>query len=279
MGIHPSAANSLPATALEACEAIIHSERSYRIERSIAVSEVKVFDRLLRRRLELGDAYEEVFSKLNDRHQALKVFFEQLASTAAFWNPQANTKARKDKGTLVEVNRLIEASASELAKLLAKRTQLCNDSGFSCGTHYHPIDVLHAAAQSNSEYRYSVQEPLEALTARFDLRYWPSLPEFAQAIAEDAAKADPQATHTWTEAGTGSRAALVGTFNTWFVALEDSSRRRFGFLPNDFELTDRSAASLMSCALDLEPDDVVDSTYVKGLRQRQRGKRAATPAS
>lgn len=278
MGNHPTAAPS-PETALEACEAVIQKERVYRIERSIAGSQVKVFDRLLRRRLELSDAYEEVFAKLGAHCQALKVFFDVLASTAAFWNPQANAKARKDKSTLVEVNRLIEERASELARLLAKRTQLCNDSGFSCGTHYHPIDVLHAAAQSNSEYRHRVKEPLEALTERYDLRHWPTLPEFAQAIAADAAKADPQATHAWTEAGTGSRATLVGTFSAWFVALEEARRGLHKFLPDDFELTDRSAASLMSCALDLAPDEVVDATYVKGLRQRQRGKRTVTPSS
>lgn len=259
-------------TAREICEALLRAERISRIEKSIAGSEVKVFDQLLRRGLELNEAYEEVLPKLKDHPQALKVFFDLLASTAAYWNPRANAKARQDKVRLVEVNRLIDERASELAELLGERTSLSNDSGFSCGTHHHPIDVLHAAAQQNYEYRHSVKEPLEALTARFDLRYWPSPAEFVPALANDARLAQPQATHAWTEASTGSRATLVGTFNAWFVALEESSKRHFGFLPDGFDLTDRSVASLMSCALDLGPDEIVDSTYVKGLRQRQRAR-------
>lgn len=66
------------------------------------------------------------------------------------------------------------------------------------------------------------------------------------------------------------RASLVDSFKAFFVALEESSMRNYGFLPSTFELTDRNVASLMSCALGLDPDKVVDSTYVKGLRQRQR---------
>jgi transcriptional regulator of acetoin/glycerol metabolism len=52
--------------------------------------------------------------------------------------------------------------------------------------------------------------------------------------------------------------------------LGEASTRNHGFLPSTFELTYRSVASLMSCALGLGSDDVVDSTYFKRLRQRER---------
>ena len=65
-------------------------------------------------------------------------------------------------------------------------------------------------------------------------------------------------------------ASLGDSFKAFFVALEKSSARNHGFLPNTFEVSDRSMASLMSCALGLGPDEIVDSGYVKRLRQRQR---------
>lgn len=257
--------------AREICEALLAAERFDRIEKAILPSEVEVIDRLLARGLELNEAYEELFNKLHDHPHALKVFFDQLQSTAAFWSPEANIEAREGRDRLVEVNQEIQESASELASLLSERTELKNHSGFSCDTYYHPIDVIHAAAEKNYSYQSWVKEKLEALTSQFDLKYWPELSEFVQAIADDAARATPLPHDAVTDAGTeGSRAGLADTFKAFFVALEESSRRNHGFLPNAFELTDRSMASLMSCALGLGPDEAVESTYVKRLRQRLR---------
>ena len=160
-----------------------------------------------------------------------------------------------------------------LAALLEERTELKNHSGFSCDTLYHPVDAIHAAAVRNYNYEHWVKDKLEAITGRFDLKYWPSLGALVQAIADDADHAAPLPHDPVTEAGTaGNRAGLADTFRAFFVALEESSARNHGLLPSEFELTDRSTAILVSCALGLGPDKVVDSTYVKRLRQRQREK-------
>lgn len=266
-----AAKSSPPRIAREICEAILRAERSDRVQKAILPSEIKVIDRLLDRGLELNDAYEEMFNKLHEHPPALKVFFELLQSTAAFWSPQKNLEAREDRDKLIAVNRKIAENATELARLLSERTELQNRSGFSCDTHYHPVDVIHAASEENLSYAQWVKEKLEYLTGQFDLKYWPSLSEVVQAIADDAAQATPQPHDALTDAGTeGPRSSLVDSFKAFFVALEESNMRNHGFLPSTFELTDRSVASLMSCALGLDPDKVVDSTYVKGLRQRQR---------
>lgn len=257
-------------TARQVCEALLRAERADLIEKSIWPSFVKIIDRLLERGLELEDAYEELHSKLADHPPALKVFFEQLQSTASLWSPEANREARKDRARLIEVNREIEDTARTLAALLDERTELKNKSGFSCDTMYHPLDVIHAAAKHNHSYGHWVKEELDA-TRRFDLKYWPSLAEVVQAIADDAVRAEPIAHDVVTQAGTeGSRGGLADTFKAFFAAIDDASARKFGFLPQSFELTDRSAAILMSCALGLGPDETVDAPFVKRLRQRQR---------
>jgi hypothetical protein len=263
--------SSSPQSAREICEGILRAARSDRIEKAILPSEVKIIDRLLERGLELNDAYAELYSKLHDYPPALNLFFDLLQSTAAFWSPQANLEARKGRSRLIEVNREIEDKAAALASLLTERTMLKNHSGFSCDTHYHPVDVLHAAAERNYSYQSWIKEKLEALTGQFDLKYWPSLSEFVQAIADDAARALPTPHDSVTRAGTeGSRSSLSDSFKAFFAALEESSVRKYGFIPSNFELTDRSVAILMSCALGLGPDDAVDSAYVKRMRQRQR---------
>lgn len=257
--------------ARDICEQLLKTERATKIEKGILASEVIVIDRLLERGLELGDAYEELCSKLLDHPPALKVFFDLLQSCAALWSPEANLEARRAKVKLVDVNRQIEESAQQLAILLNERDELKNYSGFSCTTYYHPVDVLHAAAEKNYSYQKWVKDQLESMRYQFDLKYWPSLSNCIQAIADDAAVATPRPHDAVTNAGTeGSRASLADSFKAFFVALDESNSRNHGFLPSRFEVTDRSMASLMSCALGLGPNETVDSSYVKRLRQRQR---------
>jgi len=259
--------------AREVCEALLKSNRDDRIEKSILPTEVEVIDRLLERGLELEGAYDELHSKLGDYPPAMNVFFDQLLSVAAFWSPDANQEARKGKSRLNTVNRDIVKAATALAALLDERTELNNHSGFYCETLYHPVEAIHAAGERNHRYNYDVKQRIEAISVQFDLKYWPSLADLVQAIADDAAQAEPVPHDPVTKAGTeGSRAALADSFRAFFAALEQVSTRNFGFLPSSFELTDRSIAILMSCALGRGADEVVDSNYVKGLRQRQRAK-------
>jgi hypothetical protein len=246
-------------------------ELHYRVEKEISPGEVQVIDQMLKRGIELREAYAELCAKLLDHHRALKVFFDQLLSVAAHWNPDAHVQARQDRNRLVEINRKILDTASQLADQLTERSHLRNQSGFSCDTYYHPLDVIQAAAEPNYLYKTWVKERLQALRGQFDLKYWPSLEDCIRKIASDAAMATPEASDTLTAVGTeASRASLADTFKSFFLALEEVTVSKHGFLPNDFRLSDRSAASLLSCALDLDPDDVVDAGFVKRLRQRER---------
>jgi hypothetical protein len=256
---------------------MLNALRSSRVDEQILPSEIAVIDRLPERRIELGEAYDELHEKLSGHPQMLHAFFDQLLAVAAFWNPEANLEARQKRARLLEVNQLISLKARELADLVGERTELKNHSGFSCDTHYHPIYLIHAAAARNHMYEQWVKERLQQITAKFDLKYWPSIGEVLQALADDAAHAEPVPHDAVTEAGTeGKRAALADTFRAFFVALEEASVRNCGFIPRGFDLTDRSVATLLSCSLGLGSDETVDSGYVKRLRQRQREKSPRT---
>ena len=68
--------NSPPKSAREICEALLKEKRSELVDQAIWPSLVKVINRLLARGLELGEAYDELHSKLfgggfEGRHDAL----------------------------------------------------------------------------------------------------------------------------------------------------------------------------------------------------------------
>ncbi len=172
---------------------------------------------------------------------------------------------------MVGVNHQIAHKAEELAALLEHRTDLNNTSGFSSETHYHVCDVIEAASEHNYLFNSWIKDRLNALCGQFDLKYWPSLHQFLRELATDTENAGMAATDPLTAASTtASRPSRADFFKALFAAIEENSARNYGLLPSGFKLTDDTLASLANCALNLGPEELTDSTYVKRLRQRER---------
>lgn len=255
----------------QVCEDILLESKRYNIEHDILPSEIEIVDRLLARGTELVGAYEELHSKLHVHPRALQVFLELVLSTAAFWGPEEIAEARAARNDLAEVNRQIAKKAAELANLLQQRSELHETSGFNSGTHYHVCQVIESAAKDHPLFTSYVQRGLKALRTQFDLKYWPPLSAFLQELAFDAEAANTEASDPLTAASTeASRPSLADFFKALFAAIDENSKRHYGSLPQDFRATDNTLASLVNCALDLGPDDLVDGPYVKRLRQRVR---------
>ncbi|MHB0764023.1 hypothetical protein ACYCFC_06535 [Stutzerimonas sp. NM35] len=260
-------------TPQQACENILIGGKRYNTERSLLRSENAIIDRLLTRGLELKSAYGELYEKLHSRPPALRVLLGLLLSTAAFWSPEKIAKSRDRRDELIETNRQIGRKAAELAQLLEQRTWLHETSGFSSRTHYHVCDVIEAAAGNHSLFNAYVKDRLDTLCGQFDLKYWPSPDQLVRALAADANSATLEATDPLTRAAsTGTRPSRTDFSKALFAAIEENSTQSGGPLPEDFRLSDGALASLANCALDLGPDELADSTYVKRLRQRLRDK-------
>ncbi|MEZ5440248.1 MAG: hypothetical protein R3F15_02055 [Lysobacterales bacterium] len=260
-----------PISAQETCQNTLIEGKRYNIEHNILPSENAVADRLLVRGTELKDAFKELHDKLHRHPPALKVFLDLLLSTAAFWSPEKIALARDGRNELTSVNRKISRKTEELVDLMERRTTLNNTSGFSSETHYHVCDVIEAASRHNGLFNSWVKDRLNSLRRQFDLKYWPSLGQFLQELANDAENASMQATDPLTAAATvASRPSRADFFKALFAAIEENSARNNGQLPDDFKLSDAALASLANCALNLESDELADGAYVKRLRQRER---------
>ena len=260
-----------PIDALQTCEEILSEARRYNNEHEIFADEAVIADRLLNRRLELGDAYKELQAKLDAHPHALRGFFDLLLSTAALWSPEKNAEARVERERLEAANLQIADKAAELALLLEERAHLHNNSAFSSSTLYSVAKVIDVAGEENCLFGLYVQKPLRSLRGQFSLKYWPTLSEFVWVLARDAENAEIEATDPLTAAATkATRSSLADFFKALFAAMGENSAEEFGRLPPGFRLTDATLASLANCALDLGPEDLVDSAYVKRLRQRER---------
>lgn len=189
----------------------------------------------------------------------------------AFWNPEKILQARGARADLASVNRQITDKAAELATLLEQRSELHNTSGFSSNTHYSVCQVIEAAAEDNHLFQWHVQERLSAISAQFDLKYWPSLSQFLDELSSDAEAVSMEATNPLTAAATlAARPSLANFFKALFASIEENTVHNYGHIPDDFKPADNTLALLANCALNLGRDNMVGSEYVKRLRQRER---------
>lgn len=262
---------SSDSVAIEKCESLLIESRRYNIEHEILPSENEVIERLLKHKDSMRVVYTEIAKTLDDRQ--IDVFLGIVLSCAAFWNPEKSAEYRHGRQELINTNQQIFEKASALARLLEKREQLHNESGFASNTHYSIADVIHDAAKGNGYYHSFLEVRLKRLKCQFDLKYWPSLEEVVSVIATDSEYAETYATDELTEAATDSiRTSKADFLRAFYTALRENCGCTYQMLPAEFELTDKSVAEIMNSALDLPLEEQVDSTYVKRARQRFREK-------
>lgn len=261
--------------AVAECESFLKADFAYNSERGIWPSTNRVITRMLGTRHDLGKAYQELYEQLHSHPQALESFLDMLVFLPVGWSPEKAVKARQDREELVLINRQIASLASQLAGLLSRRAELQETSGFSSETHYHVLDVLKDAAEHNHHFSLYVEDELDALHNQYDLKYWPTLSDYVEALAADALSAKVFADNPVTAAATDSRKPGLSDFlRAYYSKIEEHSVAGGGLIPATFRLSDAALASLLNCVLDLGPDRLMTAESVKRFRQGERSRKS-----
>lgn len=257
--------------ATDYCEAFLRRQIQSNVENNILPSESAVAERLLEHGVGLSAAYADLVQASCGHPHAVGSFLGMVLSVAAFWNPAHVARLRKDRDRLIEVNQQIAKQASALSMLLAERADLHNRSGFHTNTQYHVADVIEAASSNNHRHASFVASELRALATRFDLKYWPSLSEVVETLADDARNATVSATDPLTDAATASKRPSKSDVVMALLAILDEAHVSSPMLfPRDFHLTDGCLADFVNAMLPLEPEEMVSSEYIKGRRRTHR---------
>lgn len=261
----------VPSHAVRSCEAVLREDMEYNLAHKIWPSVNRVIERMLSRSVELHDAYAEIHKALDHHPRALKGFFDVFLYTPVAWSPEKIREARIARKELIDVNEQISLVASQLAGLLTRRDELKEYSSFSCDTHYHVLDVMAEASEHNYLFESHVKEHLDEVQYQYDLKYWPSLSAFVEVIGINADGTEVVANDPATAAATeGRRSGLADFLKAFAARVSDNTVKHQGFIPNDFKLSDNALASLVNCSLNLDVDDLIDASFIKRFRQRQR---------
>ncbi len=254
------------------CEDILIENRNYNIEHNIWPTDVITINYLLTQSAAMKNAYDEL-SVLSTQQRAQ--FLDQLVGTLSFWSPEKAIEMRAIRNRLIDVNRKISELAKELAGLLEERSDIENQYSFTSNTHYHIANVIKEASRDNYHFRSFLAEPLDALTGRFDLKYWPYLPAVINEIGDDAASAEVHATDPRTEAATSSNRSSKADFVRAIYSMTEELKSTPGlYFPRRFSLSDSAMADIVNVCLKLDAEDLVDCAYVKNLRHREKAARS-----
>lgn len=257
--------------AVEHCERALREYKADCQERQIYPGWSSVIDRFLDRQDELRDAYKCIyqFSK-NDRRVAL-TFFDALLCTIAVWHPDDVRQMRESKKKLAVLNDRIVEQAYLLADLLEERDEILNSTPFRMDVHYSIMRMIRGASERNHLFQSWVVEDFDALSCRFDGKYWPDIPSVIRELGHNSAQAEIGAFDTVAKAALHGARSSKADFTRALMTRIDEERQQYGVhLPTKFHLKDESWASFINVALDLPDDEIVDGLYVKGLRQRMR---------
>ncbi|MDH5833949.1 hypothetical protein [Luteimonas kalidii] len=263
--------------ARQICESYLREEIRSNDEKGILPSKNRIAERLLARGDELVDVYEVVHTKLARDDIAWKILLGRLLTTAAFWSLEKIAQARAEEKALMELNQSIAKHAHALSDLLVDRDDLHNRSSFSSGTHYDICEVISEASAGNSRFSSYLKEPLDHLSSRFDMKYWPSLSSCIRVIGNDAQNAKTAADDPLTAAATRStRPSKADFVRALRESIDEIRGDWLGGIPKAFTLSNDSMATLVNVLLDLPPDELVDGTYVKNLGRDKKPRISAS---
>lgn len=130
--------------------------------------------------------------------------------------------------------------------------------------------IIEQAASEHGLFSMYVKDKLRLLRPQYDLKYWPSLAQFVEVIADDAADNCDLRTDPVTQAATGSRRKSRADFvRAMLAAFAEACDVYDGWLPQ-LRLTDKSVAAIVNCSLNFDADDCIDAEFVKGVRARDK---------
>ncbi|TNE63821.1 MAG: hypothetical protein EP335_08445 [Alphaproteobacteria bacterium] len=247
-------------------------QEDYR-SKNIWPSTTALVDILLSRGVEMIEVHDELSRKLTS-YQAYS-FWDAILVAATFWNPENSKELLDEQRQLLKLNQDIVTASRKLSELLKKRQELQEKGRFQAHDDLHVVDWIDRAAAANGKYMTFVQQPIQILASRYEQRYWPEMYEVIEAIGAFASEAEVEPTDEWTEELISSRKCSVADYvRVLLIAITERKEHQApGYdLPQKFRLTDRAMATLINCTLNLAPDDLLSTEYVKRLRHLVRKK-------
>ncbi|WP_336243245.1 hypothetical protein [Enterobacter cloacae] len=224
-----------------------------------------VFNRLIERQDEMAVVYREIASGNFTRQQFWRLL-EQIIHAGSFGTDERFATLRADHQELVVLNDNISAMSMQLAEMLERRAELCENGHFGCDRMLKLTAFIDDAGEGNDHYQSFLKPELQRLNS-FDLRYWPDIAGIIRSLGMEEVEITfkDEATEAIINARRPSRTDF---FRELFDNISMQKTGDHYGLPRAFKLSDAALATICNITRDLPPDDLVDAVYVKRTRHR-----------
>ncbi|MFC4701520.1 hypothetical protein ACFO4O_15265 [Glaciecola siphonariae] len=233
------------------------------------VSEIPVIERILDRFDELTPLWVELNSKLS--FNARYDFIDCVLGLIIFAKPDSFIEARQVAKELHAINTDIANTAGHLADLLSSQSEMSESSGFTSDIYYSIKDPINDAANTAQNYLFESypKEKLNQLFGRYDLKYWPSLPQIIRAIADNANQADVYANNEITSVGTQSqRASSVDCIRAFYTALGNFTVHDSRMVEKVMTFPNPAIVGLLNIVYDWKDEEILSDEQLKNYKSR-----------
>ena len=229
----------------------------------------------LKTRIDDDPQFRDALSAITGRHDRARIL-DILVAAAAYWNPEQVLEKRNALRRIEELDDEIATSAKNLSRAIRTRADIRERNGI--GKSMSEFDIPWVFPRLFEKYaeldqpgahlcRMRLMKELQPLISRFDYKYWPTLPDLLDVVA-DASFIEVEAGQTIEDGATlkalsASRQASVTDFVRAFLRLLEESRD----ISRDWrKLTDLTLASLMNAALN-NPETSIAPGYLRRIRK------------
>ena len=224
-----------------------------------------VFNRLIRRHDEMAAVYREIASSSFTRQQ-FWVLLEQIIHAGSFGTDERFAQLRADHQELTKLNDSISTMSMQLADMLERRAELCENGHLQCDRMRKLIEFIDDAGEGNGYYQFHLKSELQRLNS-FELKYWPDITGIIRSLGMEEVEVTfaDEATEAIINA---HRPSMTDFFRKLFDNINEQKTDYSYSLPRTFKLSDATLATIFNITRDLPPDELIDAAYVKRTRHR-----------
>ena len=251
------------------CEELTKKHLTYNREHKIWMSWYPIMERILSRTTEMEIVYDELCASFGHSVTSTKpdiwLTLETIWSSGKTYNQESITHKREVQKKLIELHEKIPELAKQLSEALKLQNELLEKEGFSPDNYINIVDIMSLAGQNNGHYYGYLQEELEQLDTRYDLKYWPDVYEVVGAIAEHGSiEGLPVQRYIPKEVMRASRAAV---FKDYVLAV-DSDIKNNRQITNNFNFSNKAMANIVNVVLDISEDQIATEDTIRNIRNR-----------
>ena len=191
---------------------------------------------------------------------------EQIIHAGSFGTDERFAKMRADHQELTALNDSISTMSMQLAEMLERRAELCENGHFGCERMLKLTEFIDDAGEGNGHYQFYLKPELQRLNG-FDLKYWPDITGIIRSLGMEEVEVTfaDEATEAIINA---HRPSMTDFFRKLFDNINEQKTDYSYSLLRTFKLSDAALATIFNITRDMPPDELIDAAYVKRTRHR-----------